>query len=890
MHMTSKGALWAALITTFFSAPLRAASPANGPPVMTRMPMVMDLEQTAASRQLAKQVLASRLLDDMEEKTHWSHHGYGKMEFTRQRAIDGEHSLSLVSPTLSSKPTSGRPMGTAVVRHTVPKEDWQPFNRLSFWVFPTQPGVRVLSMGIAVHVALDSAPNSPHETAYFHYFLLEPQRWNHIVWEIPHLVRQQVEAIEFHYRIRGREPGVASSVRFDIDHLELQRVKADYFEGWAVAPGRIATSHTGYASGAKKTAISSTLTGGTFQLHHADTGEVVLTKPIQEVHASLGDFQILDFSEVRQPGNYLIRAAGAPCAPIRIQPNVWLETIWKTLNFFYCQRCGTEIPEIHATCHRDLRAAHADQQIVINGGWHDAGDLSQGLTNTAQATGVMFHLAEHFRKQDPALAARLMEEARWGLDWLLKTRFGDGSRAVWATMDLWSDGILGNMDDIVWEAGNSPQGNLLAATAEASASRLLRQQNPRLAAQALQAAQQDWRFATEAISTTDLQTAAFVVNAALALHGATGNSSYAAAAFQHAQTILACQQQRPPPWHARLTGFFYTATDQRHIVHHSHASHEQAPIVALAQLCETFPSHPDWIEWYAGVVLYSEYLRTASAINEPYRITPASIYSLGESQNADFLDQVRNGFPLGKTHFLRRFPVWHDLTYRGNNPVLLAQAKALSVAARLRRDPSLLELAQNGMEWVVGKNPFAQSLMAGEGFDNQSLYSPTSGDIVGALPVGIKTHFNRDVPYWPSETNSCFKEVWVHPATHWLSLMSDLAEFSDRDELVPADDPHANRSVSPMFSLSQETGSDGTVSITVTVAGVDSVSYSVRAANLQSKHFEGRIVLQQNQPASMVWLAKMKSIDEPWVAVFIPDEDLSKRQEIVGFPQAPELK
>ncbi len=850
----------------------------------------MESTQTAASRQLAKRVHASRLLDDMEEKTGWSHHGYGKMEFTRQRAIDGVQSLSLVSPTLSSKPTSGRPMGTAVVRHALPKEDWRPFNRLSFWVFPTQAGVPVISMGVAVHVASDRAPDSPHETASFHYFLLKPRQWNHIVWEIPHLVRHQVEAIEFHYRLRGRQPGVASSARFDIDHLELQRVQADYFEGWAVAPGKIATSHTGYLPGAEKTAISSTLSGDTFQLLRADTGEVVLTKPMREVHASLGNFQLLDFSEVRQPGQYLIRAEGATCPPIRIEQNIWLETIWKTLNFFYCERCGMEIPGIHAACHRDLRTAHAGKQIVINGGWHDAGDLSQGLTNTAQATEVMFRLAEHFRGQDSALATRLTEEAEWGLDWLLKTRFGDGYRADWTTMDLWSDGILGNMDDIVWEAKNNPQGNLLAATAEANASRLLRQRKPRRAAEALQAARQDWRFATEAISKTDLQTAAFAVNAALALHRATGDASYAAAARQHGKTILACQRRRTPPWHTPVTGFFYTDPDQQHLVHHSHASHEQAPIVALAQLCETFPNHPDWIAWYAGVVLYSEYLRTVSALNEPYRITPASIYHLGESQNADFLDQVQNGFPLGKSHFLRRFPVWHDLTYRGNNPVLLAQAKALSVAARLRCDPSLLDLAQNGMAWIVGKNPFAQSLMAGEGVDNQSLYSPTSGDIVGALPVGIMTHLNHDVPYWPSETNSCFKEVWVHPATHWLSLMSDLEEFSDGEEPATDGDSPANRPASLEFSLSQETGQDGTVSITITVAGADSVHYSIRATNLQSKQFEGRIDLQQNQPASMVWSATMQAIDEPWIAVFIPNHDFSQRQEIVGFPQAHEMR
>ena len=40
-------------------------------------------------------------------------------------------------------------------------------------------------------------------------------------------------------------------------------------------------------------------------------------------------------------------------------------------------------------------------------------------------------LAESLKQEgeDPALTARLLEEARWGLNWVLKTRFGDGYAA-----------------------------------------------------------------------------------------------------------------------------------------------------------------------------------------------------------------------------------------------------------------------------------------------------------------------------------------------------------------------------------------------------------------------------------------------------------------------------
>ena len=851
------------------------------PNSLMEMPIAMDFEQTVVPRQMKKKVLESRLLDDMESKTYWSHHGYGKMEFTRKRAIDGEQSISLISPTLSSKPSSGRPMGTSVLRRTVPQEDWSQFNRISFWVFPTQPGAQNISMGVILKVSQDPEIKTPYNSHNAHYFLLKPQQWNHVIWEIPQFIRHKVNALEFHYRIHGREPGVAATVRFEIDNVELQHVEEDYFEGWEVAPGRIAVTHTGYEPNARKTAISSTISKDTFEILDEKTGEVVLTKEIEEVETLLGNYQLLDFSEISKPGSYLIKAEGASSPPISIHENIWLESIWKSINFLYAERCGYEIPGVHSVCHRDLLAAHDDKQIVINGGWHDAGDLSQGLTNTAEGTQVMFSLAELVGKQDTVLALRLIEEALWGLEWLLKTRFGDGYRAVWTTMDLWTDGIIGSMDDIVWDAKNSSHANLLAAAAEATASRVLSIQRPALAAQALQAAEEDWSFV---MATADLKTAAFVVNAALELYRATDNISYANSAFKNAQTILECQQREVTTWNLPLAGFFYTTPEKKQIVHYSHDSHEQSPIVALSQLCQTFPDHPDWIEWYSAVVLYSEYQKTVSSVNAPFFITPASIYDINESQSTSFLKQISNGLPLNKTHFIRRFPIWGSFTYRGNNAVLLSQAKALSTAAVLRRDSSLFDLTKNGMEWIVGKNPFAQSIMTGEGYDNQLLYTPTSGNIVGALSVGIQTYFNRDVPYWASENQSCFKEVWVHPSIHWLSLMNDISDYSKNDKIIFDNFKDANDF---NFSLNQETGEDGDVSITITVyaSEMNNFDYKIRASNLKGNDFEGIIKLNKNKSTTMVWKAKMESINEPWVAVLIPNLDFSQRKEIIGSPK-----
>jgi hypothetical protein len=128
--------------------------------------------------------------------------------------------------------------------------------------------------------------------------------------------------------------------------------------------------------------------------------------------------------------------------------------------------------------------------------------------------------------------------------------------------------------------------------------------------------------------------------------------------------------------------------------------------------------------------------------------------------------------PLGGDWYLRAFPVW--FARRGNYGVLLSQAKALSAAAVLRRDSAALDLVQQQLQWVVGRNPFTQSTMYGEGYDWAQQYSVSSGDFVGSLPVGMQSRGVSDVPYWPSQNMFVYKEVWVHPVARWVWVMADL--------------------------------------------------------------------------------------------------------------------
>ncbi|MBQ4623099.1 MAG: hypothetical protein IJB51_00990, partial [Clostridia bacterium] len=133
--------------------------------------------------------------------------------------------------------------------------------------------------------------------------------------------------------------------------------------------------------------------------------------------------------------------------------------------------------------------------------------------------------------------------------------------------------------------------------------------------------------------------------------------------------------------------------------------------------------------------------------------------------------QIQNGIQLSKDHYLRFFPVWYS--FRGNAGVSLTQARAILACAKTLKDKRLMEIATHTLEWHVGRNPFNQSLIWGEGYNFTPQYSAMSGDIVGSFSVGVETQFDEDIPYYPHAACYNYKEVWVFPALRWLDIMGE---------------------------------------------------------------------------------------------------------------------
>ncbi len=950
--------MWFALIVCFWLCGFGLRAQEAAP----KMPMQANETDGAEARWLNKKVLDSKVLDSMEDLSTWSFQGDGDMAVAESPVKDGKHSLRIRSIQNIGKVGGAGEWEDLIASRKFGGEDWSHYNRISIWAYPDVIGAPAISASLVLHnqgahVLPDRYNEGRHES-----IILKNHQWNLVVWEIAPLARDKVTEIEFAYSLPKMLPDPGDQTILYIDQLELQTVDADHVEGWDVARGKIAFSHAGYTTGATKSAIATDLKAQNFSVIDEGTGKVVLTKQVRQEKTPLGDYALLDFSELQTPGKYVLRAGDDTTRSFEIGPEAWRESIWKAINFMYSERCGTVIPGIHAICHTDDYSVHGDQRIIVNGGYHDAGDLS-ATGNTPGMAYALFSLAERLGQQgeDPQLRARLIEEGTWGLRWVLKTNFGGGFRTTGQLISYWTNGIMGDADDRFGQAVNNPEWNFRVAAVEALAARVLKKSDPELAIRSLKTAELDWNYAVEGLKTApplsevygaqdELERVSFGAIASIDLYRGTGEQKYADEAFRLGQLILASQEQKLQPWNMPMTGYFYTSPKRENLFHRFHIGQEEEPIVALAHLCETFPNDANWMKWYSGIVLHSKYYQQVAAkVDEPYGVLPAAVYRESEARlipqakdwtplrAADrdaYVEQVRRGVPLGGEYFLRRFPVWFD--FRGNSSVLLSEAKALSTAAQLRGDLEAEDLAQKQAEWLLGRNPFSASIMYGEGYDWTPLYSVRSGQLVGALPVGIETKEYNDAPYWPTQICWTYKEVWTQPVGEWIWLMQDLhgapvvegiagvkapVEFRDeksgrvtRVDVNSADGkfrvelPQGNydvrqgathTSVTALsggvyhvelrgdraldFHVSAESVSGNRVKLQVHAEGAGEHTLEIRTSNVEFKEpGTQKIELRTGHDADLVREGRIVNPGTPWVIVVIPDGALNLHQEVTG--------
>ena len=201
----------------------------------------------------------------------------------------------------------------------------------------------------------------------------------------------------------------------------------------------LAASQVGYTPAMVKR-FSSPRRFQSFRVIREGAGTVAFEggRPAQEIATttlgSVGTVWVGDFSPLAAPGRYRLEAAGMTSHPFTVDRGVFDPALRATQRAFYFQRAFTSIDTPHA----EGPWTHGDDRALappgVRGGWHDAGDFSLYSASLNTALFWMLEAYSDFRPMadDTNIPESgngipdLLDEARWGLEWLLSVQDESG--------------------------------------------------------------------------------------------------------------------------------------------------------------------------------------------------------------------------------------------------------------------------------------------------------------------------------------------------------------------------------------------------------------------------------------------------------------------------------
>lgn len=776
--------------------------------VFVHYPLKADETKTVETRALKKKVLSAAPLWNGDSLTPWSFEGDGSVTLSPDKSLllttesVSDHWPESEVRAVDAQAGDYATFGSYVAKLNVTGIDSKESNRLMFQIKPTCEGLHspIVRVGF-VNSGAVKIPDA-YSREGFNAINLKNFEWNTCVWEIGSIAHDCLTEVSFTVHRYGKEVSGGDDLHFELRGIELQKVEEpDVVLGWQCQKGSVSFSTTGYWADGKKTAVANTAEKE-FEILNAQTKDVAFKGEIRKVENQKGSFSLIDFSALTIPGCYQIRFGGTLSESFEISSNIADNAVWKIINFLYCERCGYPVPGKHGTCHGDVFAEHNGVTLAYQGGWHDAADVSQQTVQSAEILHAILETANHVKDKNKPLYLRLLEEAQWGIDFILRTRFGDGYRITGAGIRRWTDGKIGNMDDCPARVHNHSFENFLISGVEAYAATVLADIDAQLAWKCADAAKEDFQFAVErfeqigmdepdlrehACSASLSQYYAAASWAASQIYRVTDCEKYAGYAAKYADSLLDCQENGELG--LPISGFFFRDESKKQIVHFSHQSREQIFMQALEAVCATQLDNSRRGNWENGMKRYGAYLKGLMEYTAPYGMIPAGVFALKEAddektfnvihprvdydrEKENYKRQVEGGILIANGYYVKCFPVW--FSYRGNSAIHLAMGKAASIIGTYFKDKELIEIAREQIYWTLGKNPFGQSLMYGEGSNYGQQYTALLGETVGEMPVGTQTQGNGDAPYWPPANIATYREVWTTPPGRWLWIAADL--------------------------------------------------------------------------------------------------------------------
>ncbi len=535
----------------------------------------------------------------------------------------------------------------------------------------------------------------------------------------------------------------------------------------------LAINHLGFLPGAPKTVVfrvSDEAVPSDFGLR--DIGSppkpFSIRRPLQRISSDFGDCLTGEFNELTREAMYQVTAGSERSVPFFIRKDLWRRTLPKAVGYYRYQRCGVEVPNMHAACHLDdARRRDTGEHVDVTGGWHDAGDLrkwmSATLLNGIALLTLLRKLGDGWDLAGSG-AAPLLDEVQWGNRYFLKMQDTDGR--VWADTaggvngdnsdNHWTDNVAGTDDDRYINPSKSGRIQAEFILLEAMAAQAYRASDRGYADRCLAAALKCWDANTRGGGTLDI---AWWLSAALELYRATNRDAVRDAAIAHARQLVGWQNTEFAAGQKSVRGFWRTsAADSSPFVD---AISSALPALALLDAARVFNEHPEATRWRDAVRLYlDEYVLPLSA-RSAWRIVPYGAF-FGSPTPEDYR-------PLEGDLTYRYFmPVRKQFWWLGMTSHLENHAVLLAEAAREFDNAEYRNLAWRQLEWVMGANPFGACLMTGEGMRNPYPHSRFVGLIPGGIVNGIAGNA-RDEPvldmeygfdwrtteYW-SPHNACY--------------------------------------------------------------------------------------------------------------------------------------
>ncbi len=175
-----------------------------------------------------------------------------------------------------------------------------------------------------------------------------------------------------------------------------------------------------------------------FTIHNVLDDKIVFTSDKIYSYGSYGAFSStfrLNFSEFEKEGAYYIKIDSIQSPGFQIRNDIYNCSADFLLRYMRQQRCGYN-PILKDSCHTTdgfiiyhpyLDSTHID----VIGGWHDASDYLQYVTTSANA---IFQMLFAYQKNSQSFLDKfdsngsqypngipdILDEAKWGLDWLIK--------------------------------------------------------------------------------------------------------------------------------------------------------------------------------------------------------------------------------------------------------------------------------------------------------------------------------------------------------------------------------------------------------------------------------------------------------------------------------------